>query len=102
MQDRHLRLINSQCQMPEQTSFYIKYFENIKDFFDKIFTSEPKKIYIIKDILIKLYRDYEISTGIENPPYYVKAEIRIIKIIKEGKIDYYYKLFKKFKNINFE
>ena len=56
----------------------------------------------IKDILIDLYRDYEITTGNNCTPYYVKAEKRIIKIIKERKIDHYYKLFKKYKNLDFE
>lgn len=102
MRERHLRLVGSQCEKCVQKPLSVRILENIKDLADKIFISEQEKIYIIKDILIKLYRDYEISTGIVDPPYYIRAEQRIIKIIKEKKINYYYKRLKKFKNINLD
>ena len=102
MRERHLRLVSSHCDVKEKEVLFIKYLELISDFFDKIFTSKQEKIYIIKDFLIKLYQDYEISTGIDDPPYYIRAEKRIIKIIKEKKVNYYYNRFKRFKNINFD
>ena len=102
MKERHLRLVNSQCQAVGKPCIYIKFLECIKDFLDKFFISKQEKIYIIKDILIDLYKEYEITTGNRCTPYYVKAEKRIIKIKKERKIDHYYKLFKKYKSLDFE
>ena len=69
--------------------------ERIKDFFDCIFVSENKKIYLIKDSLIRLYKVYEDTTGVIDVPYFVKAERRVSQIIKSGKINYYYKKLKK-------
>ena len=57
-----------------------------------------EKIYILKDILIKIYRDYEITTGIIDEPYFIRAEKKIKRIIREKKVDYYYNLLKKFRS----
>jgi len=75
--------------------------EKFKDFFECIFLTKNEKIYIIKDILIKIYRDYEESTGYIDIPYFVRAEIRISKIIQDNKVNYYYNRLKKFKNNKF-
>ena len=92
MKKRHLRVIDGSKQNNIQNTSYS---ERIKDFFDCIFVSENKKIYLIKDSLIRLYKDYEETTGIIDIPYFVKAERRISQIIKSGKINYYYNKLKK-------
>ncbi|MCD7779204.1 MAG: hypothetical protein LUH05_00840 [Candidatus Gastranaerophilales bacterium] len=101
MKKRHLRLVVSRYQKTEDFSVQTRYFERFKDFFDCISLSKNEKIYIIKDILIKLYRDYEQSTGNIDTPYFVKAEMKISQIIKDKKIDYYYNRLKKFKKSKF-
>lgn len=60
-------------------------------------TSKREKIYVLKDYLIKLYRDYEITTGFCDIPYYVRAELKISEIIQNDKVDYYFQLFEKIK-----
>ena len=92
MKKRHLRVIDGSKQ---NNIHNVSYSERIKDFFDCIFISENKKIYLIKDSLIRLYKDYEETTGIVDIPYFVKAERRISQIIKSGKINYYYNKLKK-------
>ncbi len=94
MKTRHLKVVQLQ-NVKKQTVENYSYSEKIKDFFDCIFISENKKIYIIKDSLIRLYKDYEEKTGVIDVPYFVKAERRISQIIKSGKINYYYKKLKK-------
>ncbi len=101
MRKRHLRLVDSRCQKNEEIRLSAAYWGKFKDFFECILLSKNEKIYIIKDILIKLYRDYEKSTGIIDIPYFVRAEIRMSKIIRDKKVDYYYTKLKKFKNCNF-
>ena len=101
MKDRHLRLVvinNFECT---KNSLEFKYLRKLKDFIENIFVSKNEKIYILKDILIKLYRDYEESTGIIDEPYFVKAEKRICKMIRDNKINYYYNRLKKFKRNDF-
>ena len=44
---------------------------------------------MLKNILIKLFKDYEETTGINEIPYWDKAEL------KENKVDYYYDRLKK-------
>ena len=96
--ERHLRLVSSRAaEHREKTSLYEK-LENIADNIKSIFVSENEKIYVLKDILLKIYRDYEITTGIVDEPYFIKAEKKLRRIIRENKVDYYYNLLKKFRN----
>lgn len=97
MQKRNLHLVVSNCEINEKSNF-MKIIEKIKNFIECIMLSKNEKLYIIKDFLIKLYKDYEETTGIIDIPYFVRADIRISKIIKDKKIDYYYLKLKKFKN----
>ncbi len=95
--ERHLRLVvshDAECNKSGSLQKFLKVFkENLKC----IFISKNEKIYILKDILIKLYRDYEITTGIIDEPYFIRAEKKIRRIIREEKVDYYYNLLKKFR-----
>lgn len=96
--ERHLRLVvshNVECNKKES---FKKYLSTLKGRFKCIFISKNEKIYILKDILIKIYRDYEITTGIIDEPYFIRAEKKIRRIIREKKVDYYYNLLKKFRN----
>ena len=94
MKTRHLHVIETKTSK-EKSIQNITYSERIKDFIECIFISENKKIYLIKDALVRLYKDYEETTGVIDVPYFVKAERRISQIIKSGKINYYYKKLKK-------
>ncbi len=60
--------------------------------------SKEEKIFIIKAGLIKLYKDYEETTGIDDIPYFVRADIKLSQIIKDRKIDYYYNRLKRLGN----
>ncbi|MBQ4079021.1 hypothetical protein IJD15_07570 [bacterium] len=96
--ERHLRLVvsrNVECNKKESLR---KYLSRLKEHFRCIFISKNEKIYILKDILIKIYRDYEITTGIIDEPYFIRAEKKIKRIIREKKVDYYYNLLKKFRS----
>lgn len=96
--ERHLRLVvshNVECNKKESLR---KYLSTLKERFRCIFISKNEKIYILKDILIKIYRDYEITTGIIDEPYFIRAEKKIRRIVREKKVDYYYNLLKKFRN----
>ena len=96
--ERHLRLVvshNVECNKKESLW---KYLSTLKERFRCIFISKNEKIYILKDILIKIYRDYEITTGIIDEPYFIRAEKKIRRIVREKKVDYYYNLLKKFRN----
>jgi Fe-S-cluster containining protein len=95
MKNNHLRLVAASYDKKKEKRVSVSYSEKIKDFFDCIFISENKKIYLIKDTLTRLYKDYEETTGIIDVPYFVKADRRISQIIKSGKINYYYKKLKK-------
>lgn len=95
MKNKHLRLVAGKYDKKQEKITSINYSEIIKDFFSCIFISENKKIYLIKDILTKLYKDYEETTGIIDVPYFVKADRRISQIVKSGKVNYYYKKLKK-------
>ena len=97
MKKGHLRLVFSNEDKYENC---IKkgYLNKIKDCFNDILLSKSEKIIIIKDCLIKIYRDYEETTGIMDIPYFVKADIRLSKIVKDKKVNYYYSRLKKFRN----
>lgn len=99
--ERHLRLVVSHNVSCKRTALLKRYFEKIKEKLKCIFTSKNEKIYILKDILIKIYRDYEITTGIIDEPYFIRAEKKLRRIIREKKVDYYYNLLKKFNKNNY-
>lgn len=101
MKEKHLRLVYSHGEKDKKTNFYVNFFEKIKDFMDCITLSKHEKIYIIKDVLIKIYRDYEKTTGIIDIPYFVRAEHRMSKIIQDRKINYYYIRLKSYKYRSF-
>ena len=96
--ERHLRLVVSHEVECNKKVNWCKYFSYFKERLNCIFISRNEKIYILKDILIKIYRDYEITTGIIDEPYFIRAEKKIRRIIREKKVDYYYNLLKKFRN----
>ena len=100
---RHLKLVYSRdasiLKKKENKNFLL----NFKFNFGDIFISKRRKIFILKEELLNLYRDYEISTGFCDVPYFIRAEKKIRRIIREKKVDYYYNLLKKFndkKNYN--
>lgn len=101
MIERHLRLVVSNGQESKKKSAFIKYLKNINEQLKCIFISKNEKIYILKDILTKIYRDYEISTGIIDEPYFIRAEKKLRRIIREKKVNYYYNLLKKFHNAEY-
>ena len=96
--ERHLRLVVSRETECNKKLYWWKSFNYFKEQLNSIFISQNEKIYILKDILIKIYRDYEITTGIIDEPYFIRAEKKIRRIIREKKVDYYYNLLKKFRN----
>ena len=96
--ERHLRLVVSHPVECNKKTSWKDYFGILKEKVKCTFISETEKIYILKDILIKIYRDYELTTGIIDEPYFLRAEKKINRIIREKKVDYYYNLLKKFKN----
>ena len=62
--ERHLRLVTSRvAEHKEKTSLFER-IENVAENIKSAFVSENEKIYVLKDILLKIYRDYEITTGI--------------------------------------
>lgn len=71
------------------------YLLNFKLNIGSIFISKKQKIFILKEELLNLYRDYEVSTGYVDEPYFIKAEKKIRRIIREDKVNYYFNLFKK-------
>ena len=95
--ERHLRLVvSNNTRIYEKNSFYKK-LEKFINKLENIFTSKTEKILVLKEILINIYRDYEITTGIIDEPYFLKAEKKISRIIRENKVDYYYNLLRKFR-----
>ena len=92
MRKGHLRLVSANNQ-----AYKLSLKEKLKNFYDNLFISRTEKLYILKDVLINIYRDYEITTGICDVPYFVKAENKIKQIIREDKINYYFNRLKKFK-----
>lgn len=95
--ERHLRLVVSRDVECNKKESLAKCFISTKEFLQNIFISKNEKIYILKNILIDLYKDYEITTGIVDEPYFIRAEKKIRRIIREKKVDHYYKLLKKFR-----
>ena len=75
-----------------------KYLLNFKLNIGSLFISKKEKIFILKEELLNLYRDYELSTGFAEEPYFIRAEKKIKRIIRENKVNYYFNLFKKFNN----
>ena len=73
------------------TNFFTKIKNNIK----VILFPKYKKAQKLKKLLIKLFKDYEETTGINDIPYWQKAETMMEKILKENKVDYYYDRLKK-------
>lgn len=69
----------------------------ILEFYEDFFVSKREKVYVLKDIITRIYRDYEISTGINDIPYFIKSENKIREIVAEGSVEYYYKKLKKFR-----
>lgn len=100
MKRGHLRLVVSGNLCCHKKSRILEYLEGVKEYFCCKCISKREKIYILKDVLINIYRDYEITTGITDIPYYIRAEMKINKIIQEDKVDYYFNLFKRFRNNN--
>ena len=98
MIERHLRLVVSHDKKCKNSALFSGNLNKLKERLKCIFISKNEKIYILKDILIKIYRDYEITTGIIDEPYFIRAEKKIRRIIREEKVDYYYNLLKKFQN----
>lgn len=100
MKKGYLRLVisNDKNDVNNQS---LRYWNKLKNFVECIFLSRIEKIIIIKDSLIRIYRDYERTTGIVDIPYFVRADIRISQIIREKKINYYYNRLKKFANKDF-
>ncbi len=94
---RHLRLVVSNETQLNQRSLNYETFNNLVFKLKSMFVSKNDKIYILKETLMNIYRDYEISTGIIDEPYFIKAEKKIRRIIRENKVDYYYSLLKKFR-----
>ena len=101
MRNKHLRLVAVNNNKNQEKSISANYSEIIKDFFDCIFISENRKIYLIKETLTRLYKDYEETTGIIDEPYFIRAEKKVRRIIREKKVDHYYKLLKKFRQERF-
>ncbi|MBQ3641851.1 hypothetical protein II906_08020 [bacterium] len=95
---RHLRIVaSSEKRYCNKTSF-IRAWESITNRLENIFISEKEKIYTIREELIKCFRDYEITTGYMEEPYFIKAEKKLRRIIREKKVDYYYNLVKKIRS----
>jgi len=97
MKKRHLKLIVSEDTNKVKNPDVKLIFENAKETVKCIVTSRREKIFVLKDYLIKLYRDYEITTGFCEIPFYTRAELKISEIIQNDKVDYYFKLFEKIK-----
>ncbi len=97
MRKRHLRLVAYHNVCCGRKDLFKIYLEKIKERFKSTFTSKKKKIYELNSILINIFKEYEISTGMIDLPYFLRAEEAINKIIKEKKVDYYYELFEKFR-----
>ena len=96
MKKNHLKLVSSRDTSHENK----KKIFNLNFDFSSIFISRKEKINILKEELLSLYRDYELSTGYREEPYFIRAEKKIRRIIREKKVNYYFNLFKKFNNSN--
>ena len=87
---RHLKLVYSRdtsiLKKKKNKNFLLNFKFNFGDFF----ITKNRKIFILKEELLNLYRDYEISTGYCEEPYFIRAEKKIRRIIRENKVNYYY------------
>ena len=98
MKKNYLHLVVSNDCKQRQNPFSVRIFKKINNKLQNIFISKREKIYILKDILTKIYRDYEITTGIREEPYFIRAENKLRCIVRDNKIDYYYDLLKNHRN----
>lgn len=92
---KNLKLVYSRgvsISKKKRKNYFFNFRLNIKNFF----ISKEEKIFILKEELLNLYRDYELSTGYSEEPYFIRAEKKIRRIIREDKVNYYFNLFKKF------
>ena len=83
----------------EEKSSFVKFITKLKDVIKYNVILRNKKLYILKGITARFYKDYEESTGIIDIPYYKKTEMMLEKIAKENKIDYYYEKLKRLEKI---
>ncbi len=93
---RHLTLVYSSKEKSDE-----KKISKIKSLFNNIrflFISQNQKIESLRIILLNMYRDYEITSGQADVPYFVRAENKINQIIQEGKVNYYYKKLRRFQD----
>ncbi len=94
---KHLTLVysnNHQCYERNLSEILKDFLANLR----YIFVSKNKKIETLRGVLLNMYRDYEITSGNCDIPYFIRTENKINKIIQEGKINYYYKKLIKFQN----
>ena len=98
MIERRLRLVVPQNVDCKRTKAFGEHWQKLKEHLNCVLVSKNEKIYILKDILTKIYRDYEITTGIIDEPYFIRAEKKLRRIVREGRVDYYYNLLKKFQS----
>lgn len=95
MKKDHLKLVISNNIEASQSLTTIDFNSNCNQKSKALVISQKEKIYMLKDSLIKLYRDYEITTGICEVPYNVRAEIKISEIIHANQVDYYFEILEK-------
>lgn len=98
MKQRHLKLVYSNNEIQTTKENFLAKLQSFCDDFRFMFISQNKKIESLRNILLNMYRDYEISSGESDIPYFIKAENKINKILQEGKINYYYKKLRKFQD----
>ena len=91
----HLHLVSSSVRENDKQTFFINHIGEVIKRLNCIFISEKEKIYMIKDALVRLYRDYEITTGYNCEPYFIRAEKKLRRIIREKKVNHYYNLLKR-------
>ena len=97
MKERHLRLVVSQNFSCGKNCEKLPFFKKLKIVMNCILTPRAEKICILKSFLTRIYKDYEISTGYNSEPYFIRAENKLSNIIQQNKVDYYYLLVKKYK-----
>lgn len=95
MNKGHLKLVVPSKNDETETSDFKTILDDTYDNIKCMITPKREKIYVLKDHLIKLYRDYEFSTGFCDIPYYLRAELKISEIIQKNKLNYYFKMFEK-------
>ncbi len=93
---RHLTLVYSNKE--RITKEKINKLQSLVEDIKFLFIPQNQKIESLRLILLNMYRDYEITSGQSEIPYFVRAENKINQIIQEGKINYYYKKLRRFQN----